>query len=220
MFWSQLILSLVCIKAKDTWMYIAFTSLAIGLFQKYHKLYSLLSLQNFVWALFLISCGDWKSQEKLKTVLRQNWAGAMQSIHKRQTILSLDSDDKCYNLTIDNYKHLTMIQWQVWSTSCGDAPRGRWHHVLFAKLSAPVAWIWAQTDRYYRSSIVDSLLEISKMSCFMFFFRLSSENLSWPLKNNPIPQTQPLKLLQLTSGFLQIFGSKIQDYFQTFFSKQ
>ena len=56
------------------------------------------------------------------------------------------------------------------------------------------------------------------MSCFMlFFFHLSSRHLSLPLKSNPFLQTQPLKLLQLTSGFLKIFGSTIQDCFQTFF---
>ena len=56
------------------------------------------------------------------------------------------------------------------------------------------------------------------MSCFMlFFFHLSSKHSSLPFKSNPFLQTQPLKLLQLTSGFLQIFGSKIQECFHTFF---
>ena len=85
------------------------------------------------------------------------------------------------------------------------------HHVPLTKLSAHVAWIWAQTDLYYRSSIVDSLLEISKNVLFYVFFYLSSKHLSLLLKNNPVPDNQPLKLLQQTSGFLQIFGSKIQD---------
>ena len=35
-----------------------------------------------------------------------------------------------------------------------------------------VAWIWAQPDLYYRLSIVDSLLEISKNVLFYSFISL------------------------------------------------
>ena len=46
-----------------------------------------------------------------------------------------------------------------------------------------VAWIWAQTDLYYRLSIVDSLLEISKNVLFYaFFFIWALDVYHYPLK--------------------------------------